>query len=94
MDDAVLIEPLLGIRPWVSASAYEHGTKQMLGQGAINAAKNAVEGEFSTQQTCWGLEFDFRELVVRVPERRILKGLYLLADPAYDSGNRRIRLLD
>eukprot|EP00972_Heterocapsa_arctica_P086451 12743451-Heterocapsa_arctica.AAC.1 len=43
MDDAVLIEPLLGIRPWVSASAYEYGTKKIMGEGSINAAKNAVE---------------------------------------------------
>ena len=33
-------------------------------------------------------------MVVRVPERRILKGLYLLSGTAYDSGNRGTRLLD
>ena len=59
MDDMVLVGPLLGLRPWVSASAYECGTKALLGPQSINAEKNALEGAFSPWQTCWGLEFDF-----------------------------------
>ena len=94
MDDAVLVEPLLGLRPWVSASAYEAGAKLMLGEGAINAQKNAAEGPFRAQQTCWGLDLDLERMVVRVPERRILKGAHLLADAAFDPGNRRVKLLD
>ena len=42
MDDAVLVEPLLGHRPWVSAAVYEDGVRQMLGPGSINEAKNLL----------------------------------------------------
>ena len=79
MDGAVLIEPLLGLRPWAAADVYEKGTKGLLGGGAINAAKNELEGAFATRQTCWGLEIDTAARAVRIPERRILKGMYLLA---------------
>jgi len=44
VDDELLVEPLLGLRPWVSRDAYEQGVRRLLGEGAINADKDAVEG--------------------------------------------------
>jgi len=94
MDDAVLVEPLLGFRPWVSRDAYEHGVRQLLGPDAINAEKDALEGEFDTARTCWGVDIDTETDTIRIPERRILKGAHLMALPCYDSGNKDLSLLD
>ena len=94
MDDCVLVEPCLGDRPAQSAEVYEKGVVTLLGEGAINLIKNEEDGTFTHRLTCWGLELDTEEGVIRVPERRILKGAYLLNDPIYDAGNKDLRLLD
>ncbi len=69
MDDAILIEPLLGLRPWARQAAYEAVATRIFGPNALNLEKDAVEGRFQNCQTCWGLEF-------RNPERRITKGAH------------------
>lgn len=58
MDDAVLIEPKVGLRPWVSMDTMEQCTRQALGPGSINAAKDEVEGSLETRKLIWGLVFD------------------------------------
>eukprot|EP00969_Alexandrium_andersonii_P104207 4599286-Alexandrium_andersonii.AAC.1 len=58
MDDAALVEPQLGLRPWVSMATYGAGARQLLGECAINSEKDALEGHFCSRQTCWGLEID------------------------------------
>ena len=40
VDDAVLIEPVIGLRPRVSATCYEAGLLLLLGPGACNKEKN------------------------------------------------------
>eukprot|EP00969_Alexandrium_andersonii_P195707 8645993-Alexandrium_andersonii.AAC.1 len=47
MDDAVLVDPQLGLQPWVSMDTYEKGVRQLLGESAINSEKDALEGNFS-----------------------------------------------
>lgn len=56
MDDIILIliEPLLGIRPWLSAAAVEHGAKLILRDEAINERKKAEEGFIAIEQLVWG----------------------------------------
>eukprot|EP00435_Cladocopium_sp_Y103_P041614 s1182_g11.t1 len=44
MDDAVLIEPKIGLRPWMSVQTMETCTRKALGDGAINVAGTVVEG--------------------------------------------------
>ena len=44
MDDTVLIEPDLGLRPWLSVKAAELCTTAALGPHAINAVKDKIEG--------------------------------------------------
>ena len=54
MDDDVLIEPLLGRRPWMAARLAEEGARRVFGPLAINAEKKDEEGEFRVDQICWG----------------------------------------
>ena len=35
VDDAVLIEPLLGLRPWTSAATWDRGCRMILPRGAF-----------------------------------------------------------
>ena len=53
MDDDILVEPLLGIRPWISAAALEEGAKKIFGPLAINADKKEEEGAFSVEHLIW-----------------------------------------
>ena len=54
-DDNMLVEPYIGLKPWVSAECYEHGVKLMLGDQAVNAEKDKEEGMFCCEQTVWGV---------------------------------------
>ena len=88
VDDAVLVEPLLGLRPWVSAACYETGVRQMLGKEAVNQEKDAIEGQFKEEQVIWGLTMNAASEKAFLPERRILRGSYLLGDSAFDAGEK------
>lgn len=92
VDDAILVEPELGMRPWVSANCYEAGVKLMLGNEAVNEEKDALEGQFKEEQTIWGLTMNARTNQALLPERRILKGAHLLSEPAFDAENQSLCL--
>ena len=94
MDDTILVEPVLGLRPWLAARAYETGAVKLFGKGGINESKKEEEGAFAERQTVWGVDMDTASTSASLPENRILKGAYLLSDPVYDPGNRCIRLID
>ena len=88
MDDLVLVEPALGMRPWCSRQLAERAIARLLGPAAVNKEKKELEGSFSPHKLVWGLEYRTEELVVAIPEPRLLKGSYLLSDSCYDSGQR------
>ena len=92
VDDAVLVEPWMGHRPWTSAACYETGVKQLLGGAAVNKEKDAIEGAFKEEQVVWGLAMNTRTEKAFLPERRILKGAHLIGDVAFDVGERRVTL--
>ena len=84
VDDMVLVEPVIGLRPWVSSEVYEWAVTRLLGEKAINKLKDAEEGCYSNQQTVWGLIIDADTEKMSLPEARILKGAYLLAQPCFN----------
>ena len=92
VDDNILVEPWIGLRPWVSAENYEEGVRMMLGDAAVNADKDREEGTFRTQQTIWGLIMDTETEEVHLPERRVLKGAHLLAEEVFDAGRKDVTL--
>ncbi|CAK0902505.1 unnamed protein product, partial [Prorocentrum cordatum] len=94
MDDLVLVEPALGMRPWTSRSLAEKTIEKLLGPAAVNQDKKHQEGYFSTNKIVWGLEYRTDEMQVAIPEPRLLKGAYLLSDTCYDSGYKGARLRD
>eukprot|EP00435_Cladocopium_sp_Y103_P071083 s29_g36.t1 len=54
VDDCILVEPWVGLRPRVSAEVFEDGVTKLLGSQAVNKEKDEVEGFFKTTQTVWG----------------------------------------
>eukprot|EP00435_Cladocopium_sp_Y103_P056630 s604_g19.t1 len=94
VDDCILVEPQIGLRPWVSAEVFEAGVTQMLGEAAINKDKDVIEGEFRTVQTVWGVVMDTQTETAMLPERRIQKGASLVADANFDFGMKTLCLRD
>ena len=92
VDDMVLVEPVLGLRPWVSSSCYDHGVRLMLGQDAVNEEKNLVEGAYREEQTIWGLNINTKTERASLPSRRIEKGAHLLAHPSFDFDSKVLTL--
>lgn len=92
VDDNILVEPWVGLRPWISSEVFEAGVRLMLGQNAINSAKDEVEGKFQCSQTIWGIVMNAETEQAILPERRILKGAQLLADPKFDYGRKDLTL--
>eukprot|EP00435_Cladocopium_sp_Y103_P015205 s4477_g3.t1 len=92
MDDAVLIEPKVGTRPWVSVAVMEECTKKALGPGSINAAKDEVEGALETRKLIWGLVYDTENNTRMLPPTKLEKAAFLLHLPEFDFGNKRIPL--
>eukprot|EP00438_Fugacium_kawagutii_P034289 Skav220346 [mRNA] locus=scaffold2224:194593:200853:+ [translate_table: standard] len=93
MDDAVLIEPKIGLRPWASVQTMEVCTKKALGDGAINAAKDEVEGAaLETRKLIWGLLYDTERNTRALPPQKLEKASYLLHLPEFDHGNTRVPL--
>ena len=88
MDDGVVLEPLVGLRPWLSMAALEEAMTQVWGAAAVNAAKRDAEGAFTYRQLLWGLWMDFLKFQVALPEPECLKAQYLLAEPALGSSAR------
>ena len=94
MDDTIFVEPQLGAREALSAHAFEVGVKGMMGEEAINEEKKIEEGEYSTSCKAWGIVLNTEEETAAIPESRLDKGRKLLAEDAFQAGNRRITLLD
>ena len=92
VDDCILVEPWIGLRPWVSAEVFEDGVRRLLGEKAVNAEKDAIEGSYKTSQTVWGVVMETDTMKAFLPERRIQKGAALLQKPVFDYGEMRVTL--
>ena len=92
MDDAVLIEPKIGLRPWMSVRTMETCTRKALGDGAINAAKDELEGALETRKLIWGLMYDTERNTRALPPQKLEKASYLLHLPEFDHGNMKVPL--
>ena len=92
MDDGVIIEPLLGVRPWQAVDALGHAIKKIWGDAALNLEKQVEEGTPSVEQIVWGLHMNLDAMTIRLPEPKALKMRYLLALPELQPGGRLVKL--
>ncbi|CAE7545999.1 unnamed protein product [Symbiodinium sp. CCMP2592] len=92
MDDSVVIEPDLGLRPQLSVDALEEAIRQTLGPLAINAAKDVEEGTLTTRKLIWGLEFDTEAGTCRLPPLKVERAYHVLQSPYFDAGQTKVPL--
>ena len=91
MDDSILIEPDIGVRPWLSVMC-ETCTKKALGPGTINEVKDEVEGALEATKLIWGLMYNTAEHTRSLPAAKLEKASYLLRLPEFDFGNTNVPL--
>eukprot|EP00435_Cladocopium_sp_Y103_P041030 s1496_g11.t1 len=94
VDDMVLVEPHLGLRPWASSEVYEWGVKKLLGEKAVNAVKDEEEGRFGPSQLIWGVQVNADTEKMGLPEARVAKGAHLLSGIQFNYGERSLTLKD
>ena len=92
VDDMVLVEPCLGLRPWISAETYQWAVMKLLGDKAVNAVKDAEEGIYGPEQLVWGVAINTETERMSLPEARVLKGAYLLQGSEYSFGEKTLTL--
>ena len=92
MDDTVLVEPELGVRPWMSVAVSEECTKTALGPKTINPEKDVVEGALEERKLIWGLIYDTQNGTRALPAAKLEKASYLLHLPEFDYGNTTVPL--
>ncbi|CAE8697726.1 unnamed protein product [Polarella glacialis] len=92
IDDQVLLEPDLGMRPWMSVQLAEQLTRQVLGDGALNLAKDEEEGRLEDEKLIWGLKYDLSRMVRSLPPAKLEKAAYLLHLPDFDYGSCEVPL--
>jgi len=101
MDDQVIIEPMLGVRPFMSSRAATEVTLALLGQGATNEDKDAVEGTPTTAKMVWGVLLATTDGEGRhwgtgtasLSSSKLTKNLVIFSDPALDPQNKRLPIL-
>eukprot|EP00972_Heterocapsa_arctica_P012184 1786700-Heterocapsa_arctica.AAC.1 len=89
MDDLVLVEPDLGLRPRQSEDAAEDSIKQVLGKGALNHKKKDLEGRPEQEKLIWGLLYSTVDESVSMPLPKVEKAYHLLNQPCFDQGYQR-----
>ena len=92
MDDTVLVEPDLGIRPAMSSLRARQSLVRIFGGEAINEKKFLEEGSFATRMVVWGMEYDTDNELLRYPEPKIHKLKAIVSDPQYDWGCKEATL--
>ena len=92
MDDQVLIEPDIGLRPFISLALSREAITTVMGPGAINEEKDLEEGTMETQKIIWGLRYDTEARTVSLPSPKLEKAHFLLWLPEFDQGNTKIPL--
>lgn len=92
MDDPVVVEPDLGVRPWMACDALDASVQEVFGAEAVNASKREAEGEPAPVQIVWGITMDFARERSVLPEPKAMKMRYLLAEPELAFGRRDVKL--
>jgi len=92
MDDTVLIEPEIGLRPETSVALTEHLTRAVLGDASINEGKDWLEGRLETRKLIWGLIYDTQTNTRSLPSAKLEKAYHLLHLPDFDSGCTHVSL--
>ena len=93
MDDSVLVEPDVGLRPAIAAETLETLTKTALGEEKpLTKRRTGEEGRYESSKIIWGLLYDSDLLTRSLPEPKLLKAAHLLNLPDFSYGCRTVDL--
>lgn len=92
MDDTILIEPMLGVRPWMATVAVEECTRNTLGPSTLNEEKDVLEGKFEVEKLVWGLSYNTERGTRSLPPVKLEKAARLLHLSEFDHGNYKVPL--
>ena len=92
MDDTILIEPMLGVRPWMATVAVEECTRNTLGPSTLNEEKDVLEGKFEVEKLVWGLSYNTERGTRSLPPVKLEKAAHLLHLSEFDHGNYKVPL--
>lgn len=92
MDDTIICEPDIGLRPHYAVTAVEELTRRVLGPEAINPAKDAEEGGLTSSKLIWGLLYDTEQGTRTLPSVKLEKASHLLRLAEFDPGNTKVPL--
>jgi hypothetical protein len=87
VDDTILIEPELGLRPQMSGACFGRGARLILGPNAINIPKLAEEGEYDVASLIWGIAMNTESEMIALPEVKIGKIRDLVRSSDLDHGH-------
>ena len=92
MDNTIICEPDIGLRPHYAVTAVEELTRRVLGPEAINPAKDAEEGGLTSSKLIWGLLYDTEQGTRTLPPVKLEKASHLLRLTEFDPGNTKVPL--
>ena len=73
MDDAVILEAAVGLRPWLSGDCLDGCMRKIWGPDAINEDKKDEEGTFAPKQLVWVFRWTLISRSPPSPNRRASK---------------------
>lgn len=79
------------MRPWLSVQMFETCTRIALGDGAINGAKDEVEGALETRKLIWGLMYDTEKNICALPPQNWIRRLACFTFRSLTMGTQRTR---
>ena len=100
VDDAVLLEPVLGTRLQLASDAYLYAGTGVLNKGFLQTAKFMEEGRWTDELMPWGRWLDLsdsdlgpEEVTFELPEVKIVAACELLDAESAQPGARKITML-
>ena len=90
VDDAIFIEPRIGMRPEVCVSCWESIWRRLLGADSPNEDKLMEEGDWKSTHILLGYEVNVNSLTIRLPEAKVCGAWGILHDSVFKEGNRII----
>ena len=88
VDDAIFIEPEIGLRKEVALSCWEDICRRLLGQTSINDDKVELEGDWDRKHIILGFEINADSLTIRLPKPKCLDAWQFFQDAMLSPGNR------
>ena len=94
VDDAMIVCPDVGLRPWLVVQEIERVITGLLGPGALNEKKLAEEGQWDTQAIFIGFSLCTVTNTISLGAEKLRKARAYLAEPKFNWGYKEVTVHD